>query len=147
MEAARKFILDSEIDWPSADISYTWKSRAGASLVVILHFSRVVDRPERDLKLDFGRPLALSWEDECFAFIPTPAGLPMCTLERFRHWAYPTLVVEGSAWADRYAANIYPADEFEHHPVRHYLLLSMNDTLHILSKQPPVAAWITSADA
>lgn len=147
METARKLILDEVIEWPSADISFTWRSHAGASFIVTLHFSRVVGLPDRDLQLNFRRPLAVSWEDERFNHIPYPNPIPRCALPGLDQFAYPTILIEGSAWADRYAASFYTADEFPSHPVRHYLLMSMNDILHVLADQPPIAEWITSVDA
>lgn len=147
MEVARKLVLDESIEWPSADISFVWESHADASFIATMHFSRVVGLPERDLKLNFGRPLAVSWEDEYFDHIPTPSPIPRCTLPRLDHYAYPIIWVEGSAWADRYAASLYTEEEFRSHPVRHYLLVAMNDILHVLAKQPPVAIWVPSVDA
>ena len=112
-----------------------------------MHFSRVVGLPARDLKLSFGWPLAVSWEDECFDHIPCPTPIPRCSLPRWDHYAYRILWVEGSAWADRYAASLYTEEEFQSRPVRHYLLVAMNDILHVLVKQPPVATWVPSVDA
>jgi len=147
MEVARKLVLDEGIDWPSADISFTWVSSAKASFVIRMHFSRVVGLPKRDLELTFTRPLAVAWEEETYSHIPTPQDLPGCASARWANWTYPILWVEGSVWADRYAASMYTEKELPHHPVREYVFVSMNDILHLLSEEPPTVSWVPSVDA
>jgi hypothetical protein len=103
--------------------------------------------PSQDLQLAFGRPLAVKWEDESFGLIESPDDLPKCsgaTSDRFTH---PTLIVERSAWAERYAANKFAEGDPRAEQVVHYFLVSLNDLLHILAESPPDATWVPSTDA
>lgn len=142
METAQKYIFDNAIDWPSADISYRWVE---TDFIATMHFSRVAGAGELDFLLIFNWPLAVSWEQESFNVIPIPDILPKIDSKNFGGWTYPTLWIEGSLWADRYAASLCAQEEYRRHDVRHYLLVSMNDILHVLSRQPPTTQWIQSS--
>ena len=83
-----------ESDFGCADISYEWKSRRDAALVVVMHFSRIVGEFGHDLELSFKQALAVRWEEEHLGLIETPATLPNCSDSRFVH---PTLIIENSA--------------------------------------------------
>src|SRR5262245_58339133 len=108
---ARKWLPQPEIDSPCADISYEWRAQEHAALVVKMHFSRIVDGLDKDLEVTFDHPLAVSWEDESFGLLETPSAWPMCSSARFGSYTHPTLVIEGSPWAARYAARRYAAGD------------------------------------
>lgn len=99
-----------------------------------MHFSRAVGNSDYDLELTFRKPYALQWEDESFGLIDLPCEIPRLS----SGWAYPVLILKGSEWADRYAAERYLGEEFKSHDVKHYAFISMNDFLYVLSKNPPV---------
>src|SRR5262245_4012470 len=141
-QQARKWLPQPEIDSPCADISYEWRSGEHAALVVTMHFSRIVDGLATDLELTFDHPLAVSWEDESFGLVESPAHLPKCSSARFRRYAHPTLVIDGSPWAARYAARKYAENDPDAAAVTHYFLVSLNDLLHILAERQPRARWI-----
>ena len=140
-ERVTKWMPQPEIDFSCADISYEWRSRKDATLVVVMHFSRVLDGFAQDLQLTFSRVLAVQWEEESSGLIHSQSSLPTCT---FRGWTHPTLIVEGSEWASRYAANRHAADDAR---VTHYLLVSLNDLLHVLAEVEPRTRWVTPIDA
>src|SRR5262245_43795876 len=77
MERARKWLVQS--DFSCADISYSFSSEKAAALIVVMHFSRVVDGFSKDLELTFRQPLAVQWEDEGFGLIESPEDLPKCS--------------------------------------------------------------------
>ena len=143
-ERVTKWMPQPEIDFPCTDISYDWKSEKDATLVVVMHFSRVIDGFAQDLQLTFSRVLAVQWEEESFGLIHSASSLPTC---RFRGWTHPTLIVEGSEWASRYAANRYAADDARTVGITHYFLVSLNDLLHVLSEVEPRTRWVTPVNA
>ena len=112
-----------------------------------LHFSRVVGGPDEDLALAFTRPLAVKWEEEFFGFIELPDNLPKCSRSEFNHWVYPTLVIENSAWAEKYANRVFTEAELETKGVTHFVFIAMNDLLHVLSIDEPTARFVESVDA
>jgi hypothetical protein len=140
-ETAKRWNPVPDVEQPCADISFSRFSGRGAVVIVTMHFSRVRGGTPRDLTLRFSETLAVSWEEESLGLIETPEVLPMCSAEAFRRWTYPLLLVENSRWAEKYAARLYPADDARAEAVRHYLLVSMNDLLHILTMSKPEVAW------
>lgn len=147
MQRAIKWMPASEIDAPCADISFFWASEKGARLVVMMHFSRVVGGFSKDLKLIFGRTLAMNWEEESYGLIEAPKVLPECSGAGFRGFSHPTLIVEHSSWAEKYAANKYSDGDPEAQNVKHYFLISLNDLVHVLAESTPEAAWVESVGA
>jgi hypothetical protein len=145
MERAKKWMPKAEIDVPCADISFTWASGKDAALVVVMHFSRVIDGLDRDLEIVFRNPLAVRWEDESFGLIECPEDLPKCSPGKFRTWAYPTLIVENSKWAQEYSARKYAENDPNSQRVAHYFLVSMNDLLHILAESEPTTQWVSNS--
>lgn len=126
-----------------ADISFAWQSAQGSMLEVLMHFSRVIDGHEMDLRLAFDSPCALQWEEESFGLIPIPSELPRCASGKFARWTFPTLLVEGSHWAETYAARRFATDDPAAKELRHYVMLSLNDTVHVLAFKAPRAQWLS----
>jgi hypothetical protein len=132
---AIKFELPQGFDAPCADISYQWISEANGRLLVLMHFSRAVGNSDFDLELTFREPDALQWEEESFGLIDLPQDIPRLSVG----WAYPALIIKDSEWANRYAAMLCCSEEeLRNRNTKHYAFLSMNDFLHVLSKNPPV---------
>jgi hypothetical protein len=144
---AKKWFPFPELNVPCADISFAWSSAQGASLVVLMHFSRVLNGVDKDLEIVFPRPLALQWEDESFGLIPSPATLPKCSNAEFLIYTHPTLVIEDSPWAEAYASRKYSEGDPALKNVVHYFLVSMNELVHVLAEANPNARWVASADA
>lgn len=142
-----KWEIFKDLDVPCADISYKWVSERNARLIVIMHFSRVIGGCAKDLELTFENPIALKWEDESFGLIDLPEVLPKCSSEKFVGWTYPTLIVSNSEWADLYAARTHTEEEYKSHKVTHFVFISMNDLLHVLSDEKPSARLIEAEDA
>jgi hypothetical protein len=142
IERASKWMPQPEIDCGCADISFKWRSRKDAALVIVMHFSRMVGGLERNLELTFTNPLAVRWEEEHCGLIEGPANLPKCSNGQFVH---PTLIIENSAWRKAYVDRLYSAGDPQSKDVRHYFFLSLNDLLHVLADGEPVVRWIASA--
>lgn len=147
MSDAEKWLPEPEIDRACADISFHWSSERHAALTVVMHFSRVVDGLSKDLEINFGRPLAVAWEDESFGLIESPDLLPKCSHEKFKRSTHPTLVIRQSRWRDSYADRKYAADGPKAALVTHYFLVSMNDLLHVLTEAQPKSKWVSPIDA
>ena len=140
-------MVQPEIDFGCADISYRWVSEKGATLVILMHFSRIVDGWDKDLECVFSNPLAFMWESESFGLIDTPSDCPELDRPQFHGWTFPTLRIEDSAWAARYAANMFSADDPKLGSVKHYYLVSLNDLLHVLGQDVPQSEWVEPHDA
>jgi hypothetical protein len=136
-----------EIEVPCADISFSWASKKGARLVVLMHFSRIVGGLSNDLELVLGRPLAMSWEEESFGLIESPGILPKCAAAAFREYTHPTLIVEGSSWVEKYAARKFAEADPEAKNVIHYFMVSLNDLVHVIAESKPEAVWLSPAGA
>ena len=147
MEQAKKWMPKPEIDSPCADISFARASQNDATLVVVMHFSRVVDGIATDLEIVFENSLAVSWEEESFGLIESPKDLPKCAATNFRIWTHPTLIVEHSKWAEQYRARRYAENDPASQTVVHYFLVSMNDLIHVLADSEPRARWLSKVDA
>lgn len=147
MEAAIPWLAQPELNWGCADISYQWASRPKAELIVRMHFSRVRGGWPKDMEIVFPHPLALMWESESYGLIEIPGELPRLKTARFVDWVFPTIIVENSRWAERYAARKFAADDPLASRVRHYYLSSLNDLLHVLNQGVPETRWVETLDA
>jgi len=123
------------IDSPCADISFAYKGTN--SLAVTMHFSRVVDRPNRDLVLWFKSAIALRWTTESLEMSSYADPLPKCSSDRWSSWTYPLIRVRNSTWLREHASR----DPVESQGREHYLLVSMNDVCELLALFV-AAAWI-----
>lgn len=132
-----KFRLTKNLETPCADISFKWLSSKKSSLAITLHFSRVLDGFDKDIKLVFSQPISVVWEDESFQIFELPENLPRCDSDNFKNWTYPSLVLPESKWANLYAARMLDAEDFKHHALKHFVFFSMNDLLHVLSYEDP----------
>jgi hypothetical protein len=146
MQIAKKFEISELLNFPCADISYQYQSKKDAELIVLMHFSRVLDGCKSDLELTFKSPLALQWEEESYGLIDLPDNLPRCTSKGFETWAYPTMIISGSIWASSYADRINSDNDPRALNVTHFALVAMNDLLHILSGEKPLARLIGPTD-
>jgi hypothetical protein len=126
----------SGIEGPCADVSVTL-SRDN-SVEVVMHFSLVAGLPNRDLRLQFARALALHWEDECPGLYPAPSNMAKCRGPQWDRWVFPLQRVEGSELLEQIRA----VHEGSGPRLSHYLLISMNHLLHIVSSDESHATWI-----
>jgi hypothetical protein len=144
---ALKWQLLEILDVPCADISYQWVSEQDAYFVIVMHFSKVKDGSTQDLEITFGRPIAVQWEEESYGLIELPDNLPQCSRIEFSNFTYPTLIVTDSRWANLYASRSYSEEEYKNHNVRHFVFISMNDILHVLSNEEPKYKFIPAKNA
>ncbi len=128
-----------DIDSPCADISFSYKGPN--SLAVTMHFSRVVERPNRDLVLWFKDAIALRWSTDSSALSERFDSLPNCTADRYSSWTFPLIKIRNSSWLREHASR-NPADA---HGREHFLLVSMNDVCELLAVSV-LAIWV-DADA
>jgi len=118
---------------PCADISVSWTSGPDAQLVVLMHFSRVTGGFESDVQLSFSDAMYFAWEDESLHVMPQLDDLPLCKDPAFSDWIYPSLVFNDSALAKQYANSAFALDDPQHGNVGHFMLVSMNDVLQVVS--------------
>ena len=107
-----------------------------------MHFSRVVGGHAYDLYLSFDSPWAVEWEEESFGLLEMPSDLPLCTDKKFASWAFPTLLIEESGWAEKYAARRFVEGDPSAKKLQHYAMISLNDSLHVLSLKTTYARWL-----
>ena len=139
---ARRWMPQPNIAFGCADISFSWPTEQRAPLVVVMHFSRVIDGHDKDLQITFRRPLALKWEQESFGLAESPDVVPHLSHENFKGWTHPTLIIDGSKWREAYAARSYPENDPREKNLVHYFLVSLNDLVHVLAEGEPESKWV-----
>jgi len=123
---------------PAADLSFCYSPPE--NLRVKMHFSNVVGASENDLSLTFSGVIAAQWESESFGLIPIPEPLPTCSSAKWSTWTFPLLHIENSIWwAAHDARNPVGAEGKEH-----FVLVTMNELLHVLAEPNVSATWIPS---
>tara|TARA_R110001606_G_scaffold271826_1_gene420394 strand:- start:145 stop:588 length:444 start_codon:yes stop_codon:yes gene_type:complete len=146
MSEASKWEIVDGLEVPCADISFNWPSGPGAQLDVLMHFSRVVEGIDADVRLIFANAMHMAWEDESLGLLDLPDKLPYCLDSEFSDWVFPTLIIKNSPLATKYADKAFAADDPSHAQVRHFVLISMNDLVHVISADMPVVEMV-QADA
>lgn len=146
MIEANKWKIVEGLETPCADISFEWRSEQDAQLVITMHFSRVVDGFESDVRLTFSNPLHFAWEDESLGLIAMPEHLPYCSGAGFSDWVYPGLTVDGSEVAERYGTKVFEEDDPRRADVKHLALVSMNDLVHVVFFEAPLVEVLESLD-
>lgn len=144
-EASKWEIVDG-LEVPCADISFNWPSGPNAQLEVLMHFSRVEGGINSDVRLIFANAMHMAWEDESLGLLDLPDKLPYCLDNEFSDWVFPTLIIKDSPLAAKYANKAFDTDDPRHAQVRHFLLVSMNDLIHVVSADLPVIE-LTQTDA
>lgn len=144
MTEANQWEIVKGLDAPCADISYEWQSQEDAQLAVTMHFSRVPEGFESDVRLVFPNAMTLIWEDESLGLIPVPEQLPLCSTPAFNDWIYPTLIVKESDLGIRYADKTFEKDDPRWSDVEHFVMVSMNDLVHVVSLGRPEVSLLTA---
>ena len=126
----------SGIETPCADLTFCYVHPHG--LEVRMHFSNVVGGPENDLLLKFSGAIAIQWESETFGLVPIPGPLPKCHSPNWDTWTFPLLRVQNSSWWATYDARNPIAAEGRNH----YVLVTMDDLLHVLAETTVTATWV-----
>lgn len=125
------------IVWPCAGVDIF----ENGDLTLLLLFSEVIGGSERDLRLHFGRVIALSsheelshpWMDEPVNNIPKLSG-------NWEHHAYPVLrVLDSSVLASFSAGRLGP---YEAHDVTHLRVVTLDKTVDVLARAPITAEWV-----
>jgi len=141
LDQATRWHPAEDIDAPCADISFAYKGTN--SLAVTMHFSRVVDRPNRDLVLWFKSAIALRWTTESSEENGYANPLPKCSRASWSSQTFPLIRIRNSTWLRERASR----DPVEAQGRAHYLLVSMNDVCELLALFV-AADWINGdADA
>ena len=82
----------------------------------------------RDLRLVFSRVIAMHAEDECPGTFPLPKELPRLDAQ----YTFPLLTVANSKWASQWPM----------HPQNvHYVLISLDDIVHVFAGPNVEATW------
>jgi len=134
-EKWKRWNVAPHIDSPCADISFSYKGPN--ALAVTMHFSRVVDRPNRDLVLWFKDAIALRWWSESSVLSEYGVAIPRCSAEKWCSWPFPLSRVQNSAWLREHAAK----NPGEAQGRDHFALVSMNDVCELLAVSV-IATWI-----
>lgn len=125
------------IEGPCSDISFN--RLLGGGLEVTMHFGLVNGLPNRDLRLSFQSAFALHWEEESPGFCPRPENMDKCASPNWNQWVFPLQRVEGSELLDEHRGI---REVRGGHKVAHFLLISMNDLLHVIARDAVSVAWI-----
>jgi hypothetical protein len=131
-----KWEIVPELDYPCADISFSYTPPD--KIEVLMRFSCVKGLAPKDLRLIFDGAVTFAWESEYSCSIPLPKPLPKCASEKWNRWTFPLLEIRNSAWRQNFYNAMPPAAEGR----SHYVLVSMNDVVHILSTANIHATWV-----
>jgi len=132
----------SGIVGPCADIGLAL-SREDV-VVVTMHFSLVAGLPDKDLRLQFTGALAVHWENECPGFYPLPQDMLTCAEPEGSPWVFPLQRVEDSELLGQFRA-VYEIGSAPR--LAHFLLLSLDDIVHIVARSEATAEWIPGIGA
>lgn len=127
----------SGIEGPCSDISFN--RLLGGGLVVTMHFGLVSGLPNQDLRLSFQNVFALHWEEECPGFYPMPENMEKCAKPDWNQWVFPLQRVEGSEFLDEQRGIREVGGDQR---LAHFLLISMNDLLHVIARDAVSVEWI-----
>jgi hypothetical protein len=126
IEHCKRWDVVADLDSPCEDISYAY--RGPNALEIIMHFSRVVDRANRDLVLWFKNVIALRFETES-TLLDLPEPLPKCAPGDWSAQTFPLLIVHRSRWLQTYILR----DPLETQGRIHYVLISLNGVCELLA--------------
>ena len=127
---------------PSADIELALSLKD--ALVVTMHFSLVKGLPDEDLRLQFTDALAVHWEIEGPGFNSVPQDMVKCSDPQWAMWVFPLQRVEDSELLEHFRT-FY---EIGSSPkLAHFLLISMNDIVHVIARSDVKADWIPGIGA
>jgi hypothetical protein len=134
MEVCERWSPIDDIHWPAADICFAYEAPSVAT--ARLGFSSVSGGSAQDLVLHFSNVIALRYEAEAPGLIPLPKNLPKLAVGIYPAFTYPLLEVRDSDWLAEYSAFNPEA------ALHHYVLVSLNDLLHVLAGEKVEASWV-----
>jgi hypothetical protein len=132
--------ITERLKTPCADISVGVSP--DRTVNIRMHFSRVKHAAPEDLVLSFEHVIALHWHDEMFGSVfvsrPPLPRITESTEPMFMNWTYPILEMDGSPWVEQ-CLQVRPQ---MNPPLKHFLLVAMNDLVDVLAQPPTKVAWV-----
>jgi hypothetical protein len=113
---------------------------------VRLRFSLVRDAAPRDLVLGFGRDVVACTSYEEFAHpwqLATGDGAVPRLAEPWAGYAFPLLLVQPSRWLASFSD--YQLDDERRSAAAHYRLVSLDNTVDVLTTGRVTAEWVAAA--
>lgn len=136
-QKAIKYPLPDEFDQGCASLFFEYSQENEYELSVVMNFSDMRGGTNRNLELKFRQIEAIRYEKEGSGLSQVPPA-PHCTNKYFADFVYPALIIENSEWVKQY-------EDYTNDPV-HYLFLSLEDVVHVLSSsQPKITAIATES--
>jgi hypothetical protein len=136
-ESCKRWSPIAGIESPAADIQFAY--HPPYKLTASMRFSNVAGGSPHDLLLHFSDVTAIQYETEALALIPFPKDPPRLT-GQWIGWRYPLLEVPDSHWLAEYL-EVRPDED-----LHHFVLVSLNDLLHILATPKVEATWVEPAE-
>jgi len=113
-------------------ISFAYEPRtARTSFHQKLRSATIVLNGNRSLSLKFAGIIALHFEDDCPGNFPLPSERPRLNAK----WMFPLLTIESSSWLAQWP--MWPN-------LVHYVLLSLDDLVHVIAGPTVAASWLDS---
>jgi len=134
MTIAHRIEIIRGLDHPCSDILVSYD--VSGALELKLCFSHVNRGYASDLTATFSKPVSFVWESESYGLVDTPDQLPKCSSKDFEQYTYPVLEIEGSNWVAEYA-RMAMANEPVGATLAHFLFVSLNDIVHVLTSTKP----------
>jgi hypothetical protein len=111
----------------------------GEGLVVILVFSEIVNGLDSDLRVDMGRVPAYTVHEEFVHPLNSSdvSSLPKLG-DQWENYTYPLLLVSDSPWLDTFS----DSQLIGYSNLLHYSFVTLDQTVDVLSSNPPKVSWI-----
>jgi len=135
MEKSIKFEISEEFNQGCASISFNWISEQDSKFSILMYFSNLIGGTKYNLELTFDSIVSMKYEEEMPGLIYIPK-IPHCTKKYFTKYRYPIITIENSKWVKKY--------EKYRDNLTHYVFISMDDIVHVLTEERPKIKEILS---
>jgi len=123
------------IDAPCAAVDL---EELGGQLTLLLRFSQFIGGIPRDLRLSFGRVVAVvSYEESAHPWNDDPVDQPKL-LGKWSQFTFPCLEVRNSSWL----ASFGEARVLGYQELRHFQVVTLDKTVDVLTDAPVIPEWL-----
>jgi hypothetical protein len=140
-------LLESSEKWEPIDGIATPSARAlikedHKGLVVILVFSEIVDAPQSDLRINFGRVPAYTVYEEFVHPWNDPATEYPTLVGNWGNYTYPLLLIQNSDWMNSLSKRL-----ITHPDCVHYRFVTLDQIVDVLSSKVPEVSWVKPVES
>ena len=135
MEQAIKYKISEEFNQGCAAISFNYSSENDDELSILMYFADMIGGTKYNLEIKFNSIVAIQYEKEMPGLLSIPDA-PHCSKKYFTEFIHPILMIKDSEWVRKYENYVSS--------LTHYVFISMNDIVHVLTEEKPEMKHILS---